>query len=618
MRRLSSLLLLIVAVVAPQPHAFGQADDLVLTDAGTLARLEETGASFGRIFGRRFDGADNAQLAASVPGYLDFVDRVTRDVADEKRAAAQTSATEKGLVTVFDPDWLRLEGARFDLVAIVNRFDQILRAPATCGDLRLVYRLSHRTADDRLRLPFFVSTLFRWSASGLPCRRIAELSRIPGGRSPNKVRHLLAPDSIYRPFLDGTLPPDRFEINFQISLWPPIAPEDLVDEGHYLMRTFSLHPETRRLATAKLENTPNRQIFETSSDFKRLFIEWLKAPSTLAAIDRGTLQMPEMFLAEKAISVSPFGLNRLSNRPTTAWLPQNLLDGVDLSGYSQIKSKAAFLRRLDSLSCTGCHQSLAVASFHMLGEPHAHANFPFTEAVAYSKYVQKILAFRRQIIATVHSTGTFGNFKLPATERPQSETSGRFGEACGAGDPGFATWDCAAGLTCSTRFPAAHFAEVGQCLPAKLEVATAAAGDPCDDAILTEVNTPHLGRLQKIRTVTCEAGKNSVGICATSINGFPGGICSAECNEGTSSAACISTPILGPFSRCVDETHDFKTCLGQFHVKALLPRCATGDECRDDYVCATALEGEMICAPPYFLASFSLRAQPPPQQRQSR
>ena len=71
-------------------------------------------------------------------------------------------------------------------------------------------------------------------------------------------------------------------------------------------------------------------------------------------------------------------LERVSARATVNYLGQQLgslneqLFGAEdftrIEFDEQLASPAALLRRLDGLSCQGCHESRSIAGFHLLGE----------------------------------------------------------------------------------------------------------------------------------------------------------------------------------------------------------------------------------------------------------
>ncbi len=60
-----------------------------------------------------------------------------------------------------------------------------------------------------------------------------------------------------------------------------------------------------------MENQIDRDRILADEDLKREFKAWLLDPTHLAEFDRGTLLIPEKFLATGAIAATPVGLVRI-------------------------------------------------------------------------------------------------------------------------------------------------------------------------------------------------------------------------------------------------------------------------------------------------------------------
>jgi hypothetical protein len=255
--------------------------------------------------------------------------------------------------------------------------------------------------------------------------------------------------------------------------------------GHaeYGLRAFARQHEEPFLVPLPLENTIDVERITKDSRMRAELLALLRAPDTLRAIDQGTLQLPDALLATAAVSVSPHGLARQANRPFKQVIAAKDLADVDLAPYDTIKTPAALLRRLDTLTCVGCHQSRSLAGFHMLGvEPETDTVDAI--AVPMSPHLHADLDRRARYLLAL------ANGKEPDEHRPPPErgdlvpvqgaaahphpdhvhaphhahhphrsmhahdyaapTGGR-GEHCGLGDPGFAAWTCAKGLTYDRR-----------------------------------------------------------------------------------------------------------------------------------------------------------------------
>ena len=609
----SLLLLNLFCATAPavaRPFAPPEPEELFIADSVLLKNLEQAGASFGAIFGAAYASRDNGDLLVA-PGYQDLLRVLDVDLNAEAQLLQSSPVIQQSDVTLFNPRWLKEHGARFDLVAVVNRFDQILSSPDTCGDLRFVYRLRYSYKAQWLNLPFFASTLFPLARGGRTCAEIAAASLFPGGGAEEKLAALMRPGGIYRPFLSGSVKPDRLEVNFQISFWPHVIPAGLADEGHYLLRSFAATGAEGRWRIMKLINTPDVAKVFSNPDQKAAFLRWLRLPANLAGLDRGTLQIPETFLAERAVSVSPFGMARESNRLFGARLRGEDFNDLDLKKFKKISSPKALIRRLDSLTCVGCHQSDSIAGFHMFGAPLEHDDFPFVEDVLFSPYFEKSIDFRRGLIAAYRRRPAgLAAMSLPSTERNFAESDldaeGGVGSACGTGDAGFAAWTCNRGFVCSADFPSGKFTEIGRCIKLTSDAATVPLGEPCDRSVLSEGPGPHFGQLQNSQILGCQDFSGNKGICAATAFGFPLGQCTARCKSATATLACIATPELGPFSTCFNRTHSFKECLRLHNLPSIFPRCHFGRDCHDDYICAKAPSDDRICVPTYFLPSFSI------------
>jgi hypothetical protein len=266
-----------------------------------------------------------------------------------------------------------------------------------------------------------------------------------------------------------------------------------------------------------------------------------------------------------------------------------MLAARDFSSARHAKSARGLLRRLDQLSCQGCHEARSVAGFHLLGEDAADAPPENALAAPVSAQVTEDLP-RRLRIAEQMLSGAQPDFSAPFAEHAGS--AGSYGRPCGLGtDPTFSDWTCAAGLHCSAAEANASD-DVGQCLPVDRQ-----AGDACE----TGAVTPHTDRLRdrmgRVSVDTCPGM-----VCNRSGVGFPGGMCTASCNSPGS--ACGAIAILDSFNACLARGASFLACIRGNVSPAGLRACAPDNACRDDYVCARG-KGGGVCLPPYFV--FQLR-----------
>src|SRR5207249_3568490 len=107
-----------------------------------------------------------------------------------------------------------------------------------------------------------------------------------------------------------------------------------------------------------LENTPDVERAKRDATFRKELLSRIADPANQAKIDEGTVILPDRFLAVRSTDVTPHGLARRHNRPF-----RDLFSRAELP---EIKA-----RRLDGMSCPGCHASRSVAGFHFLGDETA-------------------------------------------------------------------------------------------------------------------------------------------------------------------------------------------------------------------------------------------------------
>jgi hypothetical protein len=374
----------------------------------------------------------------------------------------------------------------------------------------------------------------------------------------------------------------RVVVNLQLVRYPATIRPDLGGHAEYLLRAF--RPGERGvLAPEPLENTIDPKLFGAGARQQEL-VKWLGEHS--ADVDAGTPLLPASFLATRSLSVTPRGLSRLANRPFTTALPPKLLEGLDLAAGKLVKSPQGLLRRLDQLSCQGCHEARSVAGFHLLGEDAADAPVENSLALPVSPHLLADLP-RRLRIARQILAGREPDMSAPLPERPGADAGG-YGSHCGLGsDPSFADWKCAPGLVCS-GIEAAPGDPVGQCLPAEREV-----GDACESGSVKPKADRRYDRMGAVEAEECPGM-----VCNRSSVGFPAGMCTARC--GAPGAVCGPIAVLDSFNACLARGESFLTCILGNVNPAGLRGCDESHACRDDYICARGQDGG-VCLPPYFV-----------------
>ncbi|WP_454909171.1 hypothetical protein [Variovorax gossypii] len=565
--RLPLLLALVLSVAMSFVASAANAAEpvLLVTAPAALRTAERSGAGFARWF--------DAATPASSDGVVTN-EALTRSAAwraitgplGDSLAGIQRRDRQAGVGVaryphrLFDARWLASPDAFFELVGVANRMDRRPFQNGACGETRLVYRLAYRTAAMQSRLPMTVNVELRGGAPDADgsCAATARLWQPPQTATGDEAlgRWLVS--------ADGPLAPKRLEharisqvtTNLQSVRWPSAVRPDLGGHAEYMLRAFRWNAGTKRYEVKPLENTPDVAKLKASAPLRKELQQWLRQPDNLRALDEATLQIPDRFLATEAVSVAPRGLERLANRPFEQVFAPGEWQAVP--GSRTLRSPQALLRRLDDLSCMGCHQSRAVAGFHLLGVDRRGASRTFTTgnalAVPHSPHVQDELARRTAYVRASLST------PRPDPFRPLAEPL----EANTAAEP----------VTVGAR---------------------------CEPTRITPSANPWLDRAEKLPRISCEGAAS---VCEKTSVGFPGGMCSGPCDPKDANGTCGGIAILSDFNSCLAAKKPFGKCLAKHTRPGNLRSCSAQQPCRDDYICAQAEgqpEGRGACIPPYFL-----------------
>jgi hypothetical protein len=575
--------------VAPTVAETPRPVTVIVRDPATLAELQGKGLGLGDV---AFDHAasDNEALARD-PFYASIVQRLGEDVDAIVAKDDKAGVGLRWVHRVFDVRWLSSSRAWYELVGVVNRLDRRTFTPGTCGETRLVYRLAHRGVQKKQeitsRLPMTVNVVFWQKDDGDGCRTRANAWR-RDGLALRDAGGPLADDALALANLHAV------EVDVQTERWPATIRPDLAGHAGYALRVFGRDEARRTMIELPLENTPDAPRLAKDAKARAELVAWLRAPDTLAAIDRGTALAPTTLLATKVESVTPRGLARRANRPWSAVLRDEDLAGLDLSTYATIASPAALLRRLDGLSCGGCHQSRSIAGFHMLGDEPDDPDRVDALQVGTSPHLQAELV-RRAAYVTAVAEGRTPDEHRPAAEIDQRP--GSYASHCGLGDPGFASMQCEAPLKC-TRIDDEH---VGVCLPEE-----AGAGAPCEVGLVKTQPASPRDRITKPTLLPCAKD----GVCDDNRVGFPGGMCAIACSKIGADEACGGIVGLTPFNNCLSQGRPFADCVRETANPAGMRACDATRACRDDYICARTGKGEGVCMPPYFLYQLRVDGHP--------
>jgi hypothetical protein len=553
------------------PDAHGT---VLVADPGALTALEREGFSFERVVSRRA----YASLALVLARDLAELDKLNRLGPGSEKPSAPNHP--------FKLRWLHEGNVRFELVGVVNRLDRAFAyAPAekACGEVRLIYRLALAPEGRPVtRLPMTVNVMFPVPDNG-GCSGAANAWLALPERGNERALALAR-------ILRSAGPYAEVETNLQ-NLHGPALRLGEDDHAEYLLRAFTRKGD--HLEPKRLFNTPRTDL---SQEERRELLDWIVRH--FIEIDRGSFVLPEKFQAERAISVTPRGLARPRNRLYRALFggdteATRAFGGLPFARAANIHSPSAFLRYLDETTCPGCHQSLAVAGFHLLGEERDPLSSFNALAVGVSRHFAGELAWREGYVRAAARGEPFESPRSFA-ERPFVDRG--YGAHCGL------EWTCDEGLRC--RY--ATDDEVGFCTPKGPNN----SGDACENAVVVPVGGPDGDRVEPKPVEKCratsEAAQESVS-CSPNHFGFPSGLCSEACEtlgEVRGVTICADIPLAGFETDCFAKREPIEQCLETHVARRRVRACSAKEPCRDDYGCARvagAPAGMGACVPPYFV-----------------
>lgn len=416
---------------------------------------------------------------------------------------------------LFDRASLYSPDTRFVLAGIVNRMDRGYVSEANCGEIRLIYRLARTdmpATDDHAvspRLPMTLNLVLRakndnathdnathdkamdgkgaaldcaeiarrWLATGdwpLTGAQLAEKLTSEGG-----ALDLIGPDNIV-----------RIETNLQIAHAPKSPISDFRTD--YLLKVFDYNARTRAFEEAPLENQIDRERILADKRLGRDFKAWLLEPTHFSELDRGTILIPKEYLATRAIAPTPTGFSSSDLQPAfglvqgegasadplftkndvVAALEKAARRGISLQN---IRSVAGFERRLNDITCAGCHQTRGIGGFHFPGVDWMAAHPSNSTVVPGSPHFFGDQIRRRTILASMRD-GERPDYSRGYSSRPQlrgshelagTEYDDGWGAHCYSqranaadNDRSFKSWTCAKELACQVLNDAAR---MGMC-----------------------------------------------------------------------------------------------------------------------------------------------------------
>ncbi len=535
---------------------------LVELDRASLEILEQRGLVLASMLGAP---ASNTRELAKSTMFRDFKAVIETDLTNEVVEISKSNGDSARTIDLFQGEWLNSIHSEFKLVGIVARPDRRHVNEQTCGEIRLIFRLSYRKIgdEDLTFLPMTVMTVFPTPRQHADCRQAFLLD--------NEGQF-----AILKQILNRTLKFDRIETNYLISNLSYSGNPPASEESKYILRTFSANHASKRLTPNLLENSPDVALLSKDANLMERFVRWAKSADTIKMVESGLMLLPAEFATEKAMSISPYAVVRRVNAPYS-----QLLEPTGIFS-------AAFLGRMDSLSCQGCHQIRSVAGFHLPGTQDEKAVPALISAG--SPHFQSIQKWR----ALDLNSANLSSQPLPNLFRL---SDGGMGDRClDSKDPSSA---CGPGHYCDFDYAGFDTLTYGQCLP-KLP---SSFGSPCDP-------TQVVGAVDGNSAIFIERPLNSCGhekFCAFSSAGFSGGYCASYCSILPGQGNCVSFPTLGPFTACVEKTGNHGYCAGKHSILASMETCQLHADCRTDYACARFQEDLTVCAPTYVVPGLTLK-----------
>lgn len=571
--------------------------NLFVDDPTALSQLENQGFDLSRlVFGTSTKVSDNESLLKN-SSYASVVKSLGQDLEDLKKSDPKLFISMRGSHRLFDPQWLISDYANYELVGVINRSDRLSFENKMCGEIRFIYRLAYTTKTTPAiysRLPMTINSVFWIPQTSNSCE--AALQKWQDFVSTIKKDNFSNLSKASLPL--GEL--KSIEINMQSVRWPSTIRPDMAGYAEYFLRVFIL--KNGKVTPGTLENTPDVSKIIADKGLRKEFLKWITDKTNLKNIDEGVAVIPEKFLTTRATSVALHGVHRKHNAPFNQILSSQDFSEDQLKDFSSFKNSTGLLKRLNDLSCVGCHQGRTVAGFHFLGKDKNATdavNSIFTSSSPHFLLDQS----RRQLFAEA-----LLKKRPPTHARPLSvravANEGNMGSHCGLGDPSFATWTCNEGFECKAFTEDRAVSPTGICVPIKK-----ISGSPCLTAqIIHNVDSKKDGLKQKTE-LSCGAHA----VCEDSSVGFPSGMCSASCDQLKPGETCGSIAVLNSFNNCLASGKTpFAQCLANNVRPASMQECDSDKFCRDDYICAKTSQGKGSCIPPYFLFQLRVDGHPSP------
>ena len=462
---------------------------VAITDRGALreldlrerADIDSRGFSLARMLGAD-DGASSNDIFAL--GAMQPL-RAALDAEFADYNVTRNSAGGSATLQPFDRDALYSKHTRFILAGIVNRMDRAFKSPVTCGEIRLIYRpVAIYGKPQSARLPMTLNVILNArnesERQNLSCAEIARrwlaLSDLAETGAALAAK-LVSKDGALEFVTPAHI--SRIETNIQIA-HAAANPSDFEARADYLMKVFNYDSASKSFAESSMENQIDRDRLLANAPLADEFRQWLLAPSNLAELDRGTVLIPDKFLAKRAIVVTPAVESNV----------RGLVDDVEAAealakmarqnlSLQNFKSPAGFARRLNDSTCAGCHQTRAIGGFHFPGVD-CSGDAPSFVVTPASPHFFGDQPRRRDILAAFGESRP-PDFSRGFSARPQARRAADldgttylngWGAHCYApesraasADKSFSSWTCIEGLACQMPENGGTATRPGLCFP---------------------------------------------------------------------------------------------------------------------------------------------------------
>lgn len=468
-------MLLPVTLAATAGHTAAMERGVAITDPEILRSLDASGLSLGRLLGA--DASRSGAELFALPSMAPLQAATDRDF----NSYVLQHRDDLDKLHLFDRDALNAPETRFDLVGIVNRMDRAYVSPAECGEIRLIYRPianNGSTSKDApaSRLPMTLNLVMKAkpaNASDVTCAALAARWLALADQPPTAAA-LAARGGALEWITREAI--ERIEIDVQIAR-ASVDVNDFEGRADYLMKVFRY--DGTRFAESPLENQIDAARIQDDAGLAADFRQWLLDPARIADLDRGTIVLPDRFLASSTVNVTP-AHDGVDDKARDLFTDDDIVTALAKASANaplqNLRSPAGFARRLSDMTCSGCHQTRAIGGFHLPGAERPGWAAGAVVAAA-SPHFFGDQERRRDILMAFHD-GRAPDFARGFSARPQAhrsqELSGTtyvngWGAVCDAGganaasDKSFASWTCAEGLTCQAS--GATNSRAGFCFP---------------------------------------------------------------------------------------------------------------------------------------------------------